>query len=67
MKRITISEDDLITVTAHLLAKDKNAPTVAKDVGAIWFAKLVAELFEGVRDCDEGQSCLIKLNRIIKF
>lgn len=67
MKRITISEDDLLTMTAVLLATDENSPAIAKDVGAIWFAKLVHELFDGVKDCEDGKSCLIKLNRIIKF
>ena len=64
MKRITISEDDLLTVTAILLATDKEATTVVKDVGAVWFAKLAKELFDGVKDCEEGRSCLIKINRI---
>lgn len=64
MKRITISEDDFLTVTAIVLATDKEASTVVKDVGAVWFAKLAAELFDGVRDCEEGKSCLIKLKEI---
>ena len=67
MKRITISEDDLLTVTAHLIASDKAAPNVAKEVGAIWYAKLAYELFNDVEDCKDGQSCLIKVNTNLKF
>lgn len=65
MKRITISEEDLITMTAYILANNKNSPEVAREVGAIWYGKLVQNLFEDVKDCEEGKSCLIKLNKIL--
>lgn len=60
MKKIIIEENELAQLCAHIVAEEKEAPAVAKEVGIIFLAKLGAALFDGVED---GQTVLVRVKR----